>query len=157
MLHITSGSTYLGSASTLGSETSPDQRPCAGWLPAEDGLAGQAVMLQPRPLCRPLPGMTYNNVKYMLSQPFHLVLGYAHLGVQVIMFNLPKGVALVITSSALVDKGFGCVAAECAAAVFKGTLAAAVWLPIFFRPRTLLGSACSAVAVSGALTSFSPI
>ena len=82
---------------------------------------------------------------------------YIRVGVQVIMFELPKGVALVITSSAIVDKGFGCVAAECAAAVIKGVLAAAVWLPIFFRPRTLRGSACSAAAVSGALPSFSPI
>ena len=93
----------------------------------------------------------------MLSQPFHLVVGYAHLGVQGIMFKLPKGVALVITFSALVDKDFGCVAAECAAAVITGTLAAAVWLPIFFRTRTLGESACSAAAVSRALTSFSPI
>ena len=93
----------------------------------------------------------------MPSQPFHLVLGYAHLGVRVIMFKLPKGVALVITSSALVDKGFGCVAAVCAAAVSKGTLAAAVGLSNFFRPRTLRESACSAAAVSGALTLFSPI
>ena len=96
----------------------------------------------------------------MPSHAYHLVLGYTHLGVQVIMsYKLHKGVALVVTSSALVNTGVGCEAAAGAAAVSKGTLAAAVRLPIliFFRPRLLMGSACFAAAVSGALTSFSPL